>query len=104
MPKLPNHKIGAEISKLNTFTNYNGTITATRDGNNYRITHWRTVILDYNTDTNEIISLQDSYISQTTSTLLGRIIRALPSESVERYLGYMSPSKDKRRLIGMFTR
>lgn len=101
MKRLPNYKIGAEISALNTFTNYNGTITAERDGNNYRITHWRTVILEYNTDTNEIISLQDSYISQTTSALVGRILRALPYASVERYLGYMSPSKDKRRLVGM---
>ena len=104
MKKLPNHKIGAEISYLNTFTNYNGTISGFRDGNNYQVTHWNTVILDYNTDTNEIISLQDRYISQTTSTLVGRILRALPPRSVERYLAYMSPSKDKRRLIGMLTR
>jgi hypothetical protein len=101
MKRLPNHKIGAEIASLNTFTNYNETISGVRDGNNYRITHWRTVVLDYNTDTNEIISLQDSYISQTTSTLVGRILRALPSASVERYLGYMTPSKDKRRLANM---
>ena len=95
------NKIASEIGSLNTFTNYNGTIRGVRDGNNYRITHWNTVILDYNTDTNEIISLQDSYISQTTSTLVGRILRSLPPLSVERYLGYISPSKDKRRLIGM---
>jgi hypothetical protein len=101
MKKIPNYKIANEIGSLNTFTNYNGTIRGVRDGNNYRITHWNTVILDYNTDTNEIISLQDSYISQTTSTLVGRILRSLPPLSVERYLGYISPSKDKRRLIGM---
>jgi hypothetical protein len=104
MKRLPNHKISAEISKLNTFRNYNDTIQGIRDGNNYRITHWNTVILDYNTDTNEIISLQDSYISQTTSTLVGRILRALPTLSVECYLGYISPSKDKRRLVSMFIR
>lgn len=101
MKRLPNYKIGAEISALNTFTNYNNTISAHRDGNNYMITHWNTVILDYNTDTNEIISIQDKFISQTTSTLVGRILRALPPASVQRYLSYMSPSKDKRRLVGM---
>lgn len=104
MKRLPNYKIGAEISALNTFTNYNNTISAVRDGNNYQVIHWRTVILDYNTDTNEIVSLQTGYISQTTSALVGRILRALPPATVDRYLGYISPSKDKTRLLKMATR
>jgi hypothetical protein len=67
----------------------------------YTITHWRTTILEYNIHTHEIKFLADGYISQTTSALVGRILRSLPAVSVERFLAYYSPSPTKKRLLRM---
>jgi hypothetical protein len=102
MARVANFKIDAEIRKFQPFVNYNGTIIAEMsDAGVYTITHWRTTILQYNIHTHEIISLADNYISQTTSTLVGRILRSLPASSVERFLGYYSPSPTKKRLLRM---
>lgn len=102
MARIANYEINAHIKKFQPFVNYNGTITATMsDAGIYTIVHWNTPILDYNIHTHEIIFLKDQYISQTTSTLVGRILRSLPQTSVERFLGYYSPSPQKRRLVRM---
>ena len=102
MTRIANYEINSQIQKFQPFTNYNATIVATMsDAGIYTITHWRTTILEYNIHTHEIVSLADGYISQTTSTLVGRILRSLPKSAVERYLGYISPSPTKRRLVRM---
>ncbi len=102
MKRIANYEINSHIQKFQPFTNYNGTIVAEMsDAGIYTIVHWRTTILAYNIHTHEIMSLADTYISQTTSTLVGRILRSLPSSAVERYLGYFSPSPTKKRLTRM---
>lgn len=102
MSRVANYQINGLIQKFQPFVNYNGTITAEMDDKGvYRITHWRTTILEYDVYNHQIISLTYGYISQTTSTLVGRILRSLPQPAVENYLGYFSPSPEKRRLVKM---
>ncbi len=102
MARIANYEINSHIQKFQPFVNYNGTIVAEMsDAGIYTIVHWRTTILEYNIHTHEIVSLSDGYISQTTSTLVGRILRSLPSHAVEKFLGYYSPSPTKRRLVRM---
>lgn len=102
MTRIANYEIDSQIRKFQPFVNYNGTITATMsDAGIYTITHWRTTILEYNIHTHEIVSLTTGYISQTTSTLVGRILRSLPTTAVEKFLGYYSPSPEKKRLLRM---
>lgn len=86
MAKIANHKIDDHISTLTPFINYNGTITATRESGIYEITHWATKILTYNINTGEIVWLLPNSISQTTSTLVGRIVRNLPRQSLVKWL------------------
>lgn len=100
--RIPNHKIDAEIRALAPFTNYNATITGEIDARGvYRIVHWRTTILEFDTNTREIVYLQAGYISQTTSTLLGRILRALPRDAVESFLPYIVTKHDFARVRRM---
>jgi hypothetical protein len=100
--RIANHKIDAEIRALRPFTNYNATITAELDERGwYRIVHWRTTILEFDTNTSQIISLQVRYISQTTSTLVGRILRALPRQAVEDYLPFIVTKHDFKRVRSM---
>jgi hypothetical protein len=102
MSRVANYQINGLIQKFQEFVNYNGTITAEIDDKGiYRITHWRTTILEYDVYNHQIVSLTYGYISQTTSTLVGRILRSLPQPAVENYLGYFSPSAEKRRLVKM---
>lgn len=102
MARIANYEINSHIKKFQPFTNYNGTIVAEMsDAGIYTIVHWRTTILEYNIHTHEIVSLATGYISQTTSTLVGRILRSLPTNAVESFLGYYSPSAEKRRLLRM---
>jgi hypothetical protein len=86
MPKIPNWKIEKEISALAPFTNYNGTIVAGRNETTYSVYHWSTEILNYNINTGEIVYLLPNSISQTTSTLVGRIVRNLPRQAVDKWL------------------
>lgn len=100
--RTPNYKLESLISELKPFTNYNATITAEIDADGiYRIVHWRTTILEFDTNTNRIISLQVGYISQTTSALVGRILRALPRTAVEAYLPLIVGKDDFRRVKRM---
>ena len=100
--RIANYKIDAEIRALAPFTNYNATITAEIDARGvYRIIHWRTTILEFNTNTNQIIHLRADYISQTTSTLLGRILRALPRDAVENFLPFIVTKHDFKRVRSM---
>jgi hypothetical protein len=100
--RIANFKIEEKIRNLESFENYNNTISAVRSGNRYSIVHWRTPILEYNVDTKTIELLRSDYISQTTSTLVGRILRSLPMVAVEDYLvRLVHVSSTKKRLIRM---
>jgi hypothetical protein len=98
LPRIPNHQIGKEIKAFSPFINYNKTITAEVVGNIYTITHWTTKILDYNTETNEVVFLETTPISQTTSSLVGRIVRNLPYTAVMNYLANNTDKKTIRRI------
>ena len=100
--RIANYQIESMIRELKPFVNYNGTITAEIDERGwYRIVHWRTTILEYDTNTSRIISLQVGYISQTTSALVGKIIRALPMKVVEDYLPFIVTKYDFNRIRRM---
>lgn len=100
--RTPNWKLPNLISTYQDFSNYNHTIWASNAGSVYMIRHWSTVILTFDTTTNKIIHLETAVISQTTSTLVGRILRALPRTVVEDYLATAPISTaTKRRLAKM---
>ena len=86
MAKIANHKIEAHISTLTPFVNYNNTIVAGRNETTYSVYHWSTEILNYNINTGEIVYLMPVVVSQTTSTLVGRIVRNLPRQAVVKWL------------------
>lgn len=83
---IPNYKIDGKLKNFESFENYNRTITAVRDGSRYSIVHWNTTILEYDVDKSEILFIRTYKISQTTSTLVGRIIRALPQDTFNELL------------------
>jgi hypothetical protein len=100
--RIANHQIDAHIRALAPFTNYNATIRAELDAEGvYTITHWRTEILKFDTKNNRILSLQVGYISQTTSALVGRILRGLPQDAVEAFLPYIVTKYDFNRVRRM---
>jgi hypothetical protein len=104
MAKIANHKIEAHISTLAPFVNYNGSIIATNANDRYRVSHWRTPILTYDINTGRIEYLYSRYYSQTTSALVGRIVRNLPRQAVIRFLEEAELSldpQDKRRIVKM---
>jgi hypothetical protein len=83
---IPNYKIDEKLKNFESFENYNRSITAVREGSLYSVTHWDTVILNYDVDKSEILFFRSYYISQTTSTLVGRLIRAFPQATFDRLL------------------
>lgn len=103
--RVPNYKLEPLIRDCQTFTNYNKTIVADyNDKGEYEIYHWETLILTYNTAEKKIVFLNTKNFSQTTSNLLGKIIRALPIEATITYI--IDPEKlvsayNKRRLARM---
>jgi hypothetical protein len=103
MAKIPNHKIEAHISTLAPFVNYNGSIVATNEDSLYRVWHWDTLILTYETNTGRIDFLYSPYHSQTTSALVGRIVRNLPRQAVIRFLeeAHSLSAYDQRRIVKM---
>jgi hypothetical protein len=104
MPRIPNWKINEQVQALNDFVNYNGTIVAVRSGADYIVVHWNTTILRYNTETKTISFLLEDYRSQTTSTLIGRLVRSLPRESAMRYIGGVMNKDNRQRLRRMLGR
>jgi hypothetical protein len=106
--RVPNYKLDDLIRNLESFSNYNASIVAHRQSataieprNLYIITHWNTVIAEINLDNTSIDFLSYRFISQTTSTLVGRILRSLPRESVETYLDTFGNTPDRKRLARM---
>ena len=104
--RVANWRLADLIAERKPFTNYNASITAEiTPAGVYKITHWRTVILEYELATNTILFFEFSYISQTTSALQGRIIRALFTPQNIRELFYhfsmSGQRRELRRLKGM---
>jgi hypothetical protein len=97
---IPNYKIDEKLKNFESFENYNRTITAVRNGSLYSITHWDTVILNYDVDNSEILFFRSYFISNTTSKLVGRLIRAFPQETFDRLLERQRP-QDRPRLMRM---
>lgn len=98
---IPNYKIDEKLKNFESFENYNRSITAVRDGSLYSITHWDTVILNYDVDKEEVLFFRSYYISQTTSTLVGRIIRALPQATFDELLTKQINTAERSRLKRM---
>jgi hypothetical protein len=102
MAKIANHKIEEHISTLTPFVNYNSSIVATREDGLYRVWHWGTAILTYEINTGRIDYLYARNYSQTTSTLVGRIVRNLPRQAVVKFLVEAELSKyDRTRIVKM---
>jgi len=99
--RLPNHRIEAEISALKPFVNYNGTISANHSSDIYAVWHWSTKIAEFNTATQKLEFLQVGYISQTTSALIGRILRALPDSAVLEFINALGDNQQRKRLMRM---
>lgn len=111
--RIPNHRIDSLVADLEPFTNYNQTIRGYQAESRaigapldtaraiYAVIHHRTQILAFDLETQTITHLADWYISQTTSRLVGRILRSLPRESVIRYLDSMTNKHDQARLARM---
>ena len=107
--RVANWKIDEIVANLEEFTNYNDTIRGQRVQINefgyspYTIEHWSTRIAVIDVETRRILFLAYHPISATTSRLIGRILRSLPKESVERYLYRLKESapSDVRRLARM---
>jgi hypothetical protein len=99
--RLPNHRIEAEISALKPFVNYNATITANQSSDIYAVWHWSTKIAEFNTATQKLEFLQVGYISQTTSALIGRILRALPDAAVLEFINALGDNQQRKRLMRM---
>jgi hypothetical protein len=105
MTKIANYEIENHISRLDDFVNYNSTIIAnTQDYSGekiYTIIHWNTLILRYSITTDTIYQLDTTYHSQTTSTLVGRIVRSLPNSAVMRHFFSLDSKSTKRKLARM---
>jgi hypothetical protein len=97
---IPNYKIDEKLENFESFENYNRSITAVRNGSLYSITHWDTVILNYDVDKSEILFFRSYFISNTTSKLVGRLIRAFPQATFDRLLETQR-QQDRPRLMRM---
>lgn len=87
---------------LRPFVNYNATITAEIENGVYTVTHWRTVMLRYNVHTNVIEDIRADYISQTSSSLLGKLVRNIDRLAVDRWLASANlPKYDALRIKRM---
>jgi hypothetical protein len=101
MPRLANYKIDNEIRSFKDFENYNGTICGRRQGNSYVMFHWSTKVLEYDLSRNEIVFLYPEHFSQTTSSLVGRIVRSLPRSAVMAFIDRLDSKPKQRRLARM---
>jgi len=99
--RIPNHAMDNYIAAFATFENYNGTITGRHHGPLYIVRHWGTDILVYNMRENRIDGLAEDFISHTTSTLIGRLLRNLPRQAVDAYLDGAVLESNRKRLTRM---
>lgn len=99
--RLANYKLNTEISSFREFENYNLSILGRRSGNLYTITHWGTKVLEYDLNKNEIVYLYETHYSQTTSALVGRVIRSLPKSAVAVFIEQLDSKPKQRRFLRM---
>jgi len=92
------------MRSFSDFTNYNNTISANTNpaDNKYVVWHWSTKVLEYDLNTNKIVFLQTSFISQTTSNLIGKLLRSMPHQSVLDFLPTIESDKDRKRISRMY--
>ena len=103
-PRIPNYQIDNRVTGFAPFENYNGTISGRYQGATYVVRHWGTDVLVYNMRANRIDGLAEDFISHTTSTLIGRLLRNLPRQAVDAYLDGAVLESNRRRLARMVTR
>jgi len=101
--RVPNYKLSPLLSSFSDFTNYNATIYANTNkaDNKYVVWHWNTKVLEYDLTNNKIDFLLTSYRSQTTSALVGKILRALPNEVVRAFVPLIASDYDRKRISRM---
>lgn len=102
--RVPNYKLEPLMRSLSEFTNYNNTISAqiTADTNKYVVFHWATKVLEYDINTETIDYLHTPFVSQTTSSLIGKLLRSLPKQSVMDFIPTIESDKDRKRITRMF--
>lgn len=88
--RVANYKLPAYFERMAGVENYNGTIRAEwygvgGDRPTYNVWHWSTLIASYDPATGRF-SAVSWFISQTTATLLGKVLRAMPRESVMAWI------------------
>lgn len=100
--RVPNWKLDKLFADLVPFTNYNASIVGElRPDGIYIVTHWRTEIVRIDTTLralgkDAVVFAEFGYISQTTSTLQGRIIRnALTRNEVLSLMDWYTNQGDK---------
>lgn len=101
MARIANYEIDSKLALHDEFLNYNATIAGKRlEGTTiYQVWHWRTLVFEYDYHTKEVLLFRLDPISQTTSTLVGRIIRSLPLEVVERLVKNATGDRTQQRRI-----
>jgi hypothetical protein len=102
--RVPNYKLEPLMRSFSDFTNYNNTISASTNkaDNKYVVWHWATKVLEYDLNTNTITFLATPFISQTTSNLIGKLLRSLPQESVRDFIPTIASDKDRKRISRMY--
>jgi hypothetical protein len=101
--RIANHKIDSRLVGQDDFVNYNATITASRTSEGtYEVWHWATKVFEYDYQNKKILMIRLDYISQTTSTLIGRILRSLPESVVMGLVSeFEDDKKQQRRILSM---
>lgn len=78
--RVPNHKLENYFARYEDIENYNGTIRGFNGLNgDYTVRHWSTDIAVIAPD---YFAAYPHYISQTTASLLGRVMRSQPRGNV----------------------
>lgn len=85
MARVPNHKLDGYFARLEPVENYNGTIRAYYVDGVYTVQHWNTVIARVDSFTGTFWAYPH-YISQTTATLVGRVLRSRSRDDVARWV------------------
>lgn len=100
--RIANYKIDGKLAGQEPFVNYNATISAHRTDEAYVVWHWNTKVFEYDYQNKKVVFLALGFISQTTSTLVGRILRSLPDEVVMEMVSQLEGDrKEQRRVLSM---
>lgn len=102
MTRIANYKIDSKLVGQEEFVNYNATISAHRTGDLYVVWHWNTKVFEYDYQNKKVVFIALGFISQTTSTLIGRILRSLPKDVVMKLVDELNGNlKEQRRVLSM---